>query len=591
MANSNLIYINKTKIRSASSDLRSVSSVYLKNIYNTLSNMKVDSRIKKAELLNTEIENLALGLSAINKDTNSLADSMDNIVDMIEKLDTADVHNSLYPTIAAIFSGGAKGWDNNSDDYKKYVDSLTPEAKKILGLTGATVAGDTNTTATGDGKTDTGSPLTAFALASWFTGSNSATNELSNYNSQKVNMGDYYAKNYFGDYTPEQSRQLGIDEANIAYWNNRYSNAKSEEEATSIQEKLENAQDKFAADKQAMLNKNLTDNGITDDSQRQEVIDAKHDAEVVANDKGSSQEQIDAAKQKAIDLENKYKNSESSNPPTTSPQTTPQKAEQSADTGSGNGSDNGNGSSVQPRATSSTATPVTSAPTTVAPTTAAPTTVAPTTAAPTTVAPTTAAPTTVAPTTVAPTTAAPTTVAPTTATPVTSVPTTPKTSVVIHDNSGKTLTTPMTSAPVTSAPTTVPVTIPKTTVKVATTKTTTKVSNNITSNKSNNGSSVIPIVLGIGAAGAAAVAGTRYIRKKDQEEMYDDDTTSNDNDFSNLGDYDSTKTTVVEKTTSTTDNKVKTSDDGNINDLVLEDGSDIKINNDVDITNNKEELE
>jgi hypothetical protein len=269
---------------------------------------------------------------------------------------------------------------------------------------------------------------------------------------------------------------------------------------------------------------------------------------------------------------------------------------------SSSSSSSSTGSSVQARQTSSsssssssstatttttsaptTSAPTTSTPTTSTPTTSTPTTSTPTTSAPTTSTPTTSSPTTSAPVTSTPVTSAPVTSAPVTSAPVTAVPTTPRTSPTIHDNSGQTLTSPITGANTTTVPTTVAsttaVTTPTTTTKITpTTKETTHISNNITSNKSNSGSNVIPIVLGIGAAGAAAVAGTRYIKKKDQEEMYEDDTT-NENDFSDLGTYDNKTTTSV-----------KQKDSNNINSLVLDDGSDININENT-LETNKEELE
>jgi hypothetical protein len=475
---------------------------------------------------------------------------------------------------------------------------LSQLQQSITNLTNSAVANSAGSTVTNPNTTPastTGAPLTAFALASWFTGSVSAANEVGNYDAQAQNMGDYYAKNYFNEYTPEQARQLGVDEANVAYLTKKYSGATSEDEAKEIQKKLENAQSKFASDKEKMLDKNLTDEGINDATKRQEVMDAKHEAEVVANDKNSTTEQINAAQQKAADLENKYKSSATTT-------TTKQTSSSSTGSSSSSSSSSSTGSSVQARQTSSSSssstatTTTTSAPTTSTPTTSAPTTV-PVTSAPTTV-PVTSAPTTVpvtsAPTTVpvtstpttvpvtsTPVTSAPVTSAPVTSAPVTAVPTTPRTSPTIHDNSGQTLTSPITGANTTTVPTTVTPTTTATvkipTASASTTKTTTHISNNITSNKSNSGSNVIPIVLGIGAAGAAAIAGTRYIKKKDQEEMYEDDTT-NENDFSNLGNYDNKiDTTKVNK--------------GSANDLTLDTAEDVKINNDLPITSNKEELE
>lgn len=124
------------------------------------------------------------------------------------------------------------------------------------------------------------------------------------------------------------------------------------------------------------------------------------------------------------------------------------------------------------------------------------------------------------------------------------------------------------------------------------------------STSSNDGGSVIPTILGVGVAGAAAVAGAKYIKdKKDKSNNYDDDysTDEKDNSFSymsnyqennsdNNGNYDSytsnddSYSNIIEPST-----KYKA---GNVNALVLDETpEEIKITDDIPAGEQKEELE
>lgn len=124
------------------------------------------------------------------------------------------------------------------------------------------------------------------------------------------------------------------------------------------------------------------------------------------------------------------------------------------------------------------------------------------------------------------------------------------------------------------------------------------------STSSNDGGSVIPTILGVGVAGAAAVAGAKYIKdKKDKSNNYDDDysTEEKDNSFSyisnyqeqnseNNGNYDAyTSNDNSYSNITETPTKYKA---GNVNALVLDDTpAEIKIADDMSQTEQKEELE
>ena len=113
------------------------------------------------------------------------------------------------------------------------------------------------------------------------------------------------------------------------------------------------------------------------------------------------------------------------------------------------------------------------------------------------------------------------------------------------------------------------------------------------STTSNDGGSVIPVILGVGAAGAAAVAGAKFIHDKKEKEntyTYDDDSSTDNTNFS----YESSE------------NEQESSEDpydavmqpntkykaGNVNKLVLDDApTDLNIRNDIPDNNTKEELE
>lgn len=113
------------------------------------------------------------------------------------------------------------------------------------------------------------------------------------------------------------------------------------------------------------------------------------------------------------------------------------------------------------------------------------------------------------------------------------------------------------------------------------------------STSSNDGGSVIPTILGVGVAGAAAVAGAKILHDKKQKEneneySYEEDSTDNDNSFANLDPYVEEDTT--DQTITMSPGKYKA---GSANNLVLEDApSDIRIDDSIaDIPNQKEELE
>lgn len=110
------------------------------------------------------------------------------------------------------------------------------------------------------------------------------------------------------------------------------------------------------------------------------------------------------------------------------------------------------------------------------------------------------------------------------------------------------------------------------------------------STSSNDGGSVVPTILGVGVAGAAAVAGAKIIhdrKQKSNEYSYEEDTDNNDNSFSNLETYTGNDT---EDTSIISPEKYKA---GSANDLVLESApADIKIDDSIaNIPNQKEELE
>ena len=118
-----------------------------------------------------------------------------------------------------------------------------------------------------------------------------------------------------------------------------------------------------------------------------------------------------------------------------------------------------------------------------------------------------------------------------------------------------------------------------------------------TTTKSSGGSNVIPIGLGVAAAGAAAVAGARFIKNRSNKEESDENYEEEGNSFSYLGDYQddgkyeenvSTGSNLYEETMDTpSTSKYKA---GSVNKLVLDNGADVKIQSD-DIINQKEELE
>lgn len=109
------------------------------------------------------------------------------------------------------------------------------------------------------------------------------------------------------------------------------------------------------------------------------------------------------------------------------------------------------------------------------------------------------------------------------------------------------------------------------------------------STSSSGGGSVIPAVLGVGAAGVAAVAGVKFIKnKKEKENTYEDESSEEDNSFSYLNDNQEMENDSYSENISTGKYKA-----GNVNDLVLDDApDDLKIESSMrDITDQKEELE
>lgn len=119
-----------------------------------------------------------------------------------------------------------------------------------------------------------------------------------------------------------------------------------------------------------------------------------------------------------------------------------------------------------------------------------------------------------------------------------------------------------------------------------------------TTTNSSGGSNVIPIGLGVAAAGAAAVAGVRYIKNKTNKEDDDTNYEEGDTSFSYLGDYheDKTNDNYEEKISTGSDLYNETIEEpskykaGSVNKLVLDTGEDIKIEDD-EMINQKEELE
>ena len=112
---------------------------------------------------------------------------------------------------------------------------------------------------------------------------------------------------------------------------------------------------------------------------------------------------------------------------------------------------------------------------------------------------------------------------------------------------------------------------------------------------SDNGSSVIPTILGVGAAGAAGVAGVRYIQKKSgkNNEYYEDDFSEENNE--NKDNYNlksSEPLNINDEQMGIVEDRIKYKA-GGVNQLKLDDGADVKINDDDSIIapQTKEELE
>ena len=116
---------------------------------------------------------------------------------------------------------------------------------------------------------------------------------------------------------------------------------------------------------------------------------------------------------------------------------------------------------------------------------------------------------------------------------------------------------------------------------------------------SSGGSSVIPTVLGVGAAGAAGVAGIHYVQKKfgKDNEYYEDEeeTDQENNDDKNTDNYNIIEPeNDINDITSPSEIEIKPPKykAGSVNQLKLDDGADIKINEDKSIiAPQNEELE
>lgn len=111
---------------------------------------------------------------------------------------------------------------------------------------------------------------------------------------------------------------------------------------------------------------------------------------------------------------------------------------------------------------------------------------------------------------------------------------------------------------------------------------------------STGGSAVIPTILGVGAAGAAGVAGIHYVQKKSEkdDEYYEDDTSEYNNDNQDAYDYQSDTPLNINESQENIMQEVPKYKAGSVNKLKLDDGEDIKINENNDIiAPQKEELE
>ena len=112
---------------------------------------------------------------------------------------------------------------------------------------------------------------------------------------------------------------------------------------------------------------------------------------------------------------------------------------------------------------------------------------------------------------------------------------------------------------------------------------------------SNGGSSVIPTILGVGAAGAAGVAGIHYVQKKfgKDNEYYEDESSEENND--NNGEYNVSTNDSINISDEPTGmiEEIPKYKAGGINQLKLDDGADVKINdnNNIIAPQAQEELE
>lgn len=113
------------------------------------------------------------------------------------------------------------------------------------------------------------------------------------------------------------------------------------------------------------------------------------------------------------------------------------------------------------------------------------------------------------------------------------------------------------------------------------------------SSTSKGGSSPIPAILGVTAAGAATVAGVRYIKNKNKSSEYDndDDDGAFEDDFDNNNDDSGSDDTTYAYQAPQKEVSSEKYRAGSINKLVLDDSSDINISDSYDDDNEDEELE
>ena len=112
---------------------------------------------------------------------------------------------------------------------------------------------------------------------------------------------------------------------------------------------------------------------------------------------------------------------------------------------------------------------------------------------------------------------------------------------------------------------------------------------------SSGGSSVIPTILGVGAAGAAGVAGIHYVQKKfgKDNEYYEEESSEENNDNNDEYNVSSNDSINISDEPSGMIEEIPKYKAGGVNQLKLDDGADVKINdnNDIIAPQTQEELE